>query len=259
MKNNKYLIYGEEKTYEEVFEFIKEYSENVKNEKYKHRTAHVLDLIKDEGKDLKILDYGSGWGLFTKIISEKSNSFDVTGIDLDKMSLKISQDIIGEKDNLHFLNQTIFDFKENFFDYVVSMQVIEHVHNPGNYLKEINRVLKNDGTLIITLPNVVQPMSILSLLIKSQKKLNLRLKERSQDMLKNYMKEHDHIQAWDPNHFVTFASSLGFEFEEIRMVEGVPVPFFKYWYTKLFGIKNLSYKMVFKFKKIKFVNIENND
>ena len=255
----KYKIYGEDKTYEETLSFINQYYEDVKNEGYKHRTAHVLDLIKVKNEVTNILDYGSGWGLFSKIISEKSENFNVTGIDLDEMSLKISQDIIGKKDNLQFLNKTIFDFDDNSFDYVVSMQVIEHVHNAGNYLKEINRILKNDGILIITLPNVVQPMSILSLLIKSQKKLNLRLKERSKHTLENYKKEHDHIHAWDPNHFVTFASSLGFEFEEIRMVEGVPLPFIKYWYTRIFGIRNLSYKMVFKFKKKHFIDISNND
>jgi SAM-dependent methyltransferase len=255
----KYKIYGKEKTYDETLYFLNKYYEDVKKEGYNHRTAHVLDLIKDENEILNILDYGSGWGLFSRIISEKSKNFNVVGIDLDEMSLKISQDIIGNQDNLNFLNKTIFDFEKESFDYVVSMQVIEHVHNPGNYLKEINRVLKNDGILIITLPNVVQPMSFLSLLTKSSKKLNIRLKERSRYTLKNYKKEHDHIQAWDPNHFVTFASSLGFEFEEVRMVEGVPMPFIKYWYTRIFGIKNLSYKMVFKFKKKYFINILNND
>jgi 2-polyprenyl-3-methyl-5-hydroxy-6-metoxy-1,4-benzoquinol methylase len=255
---SKYIIYGKEKTHDEVLNFLNKYYEDVKKEKYKHRAAHVLDLI-ESNKEIKILDYGSGWGLFSKIISEKGKNFDVTGIDLDEMSLKISQDIIGEKNNLHFLNKTIFDFDKNSFDYVISMQVIEHVHNPGNYLKEINRVLKDDGVLIISLPNVVQPMSFLSLLTKSTKKLNARLVERSKHILNNYKKEHDHIHAWDPNHFVTFVSSLGFEVEEVRMVEGVPVPFIKYWYTKLFGIRNLTYKMVFKLKKIKFVNIGNND
>ena len=106
----KYKLYGKEKTYHEVFSFINKYYEDVKKEGYKHRIAHIVDLIKENGKSIKILDYGSGWGLFSKIISEKSNTFDVIGIDLDKMSLKISKDIVGEKNNLHFLDKTILDF-----------------------------------------------------------------------------------------------------------------------------------------------------
>lgn len=258
MNNKIYKLYGKEKRFDEVSDFLKSYYNGVKKSGHKHRTAHFLDLIDDQSK-VDILDYGCGWGIFSKIISEKSTNCNVTGIDLDEMSLNISKDVTGEKDNLYFLDKKISDFETESFDYVLSMQVIEHVHNPGNYLKEINRVLKKDGYLIISLPNVVQPMSILSLMTKSISKLNKRLKERSKHILNNYKKEHDHIQAWDPNHFVTFLASMGFEFEEVRMVEGVPIPFIKYWHTKIFGIRNLSYKMVFKFKKVRYVDIGNND
>lgn len=255
----KYKVLGKYLSPSEVIEYLNNYYNDVKNKGYRHRMAHILDFIIDDNKDKKILDYGSGWGMFSKILSEKSKKFYVTGIDIDSTSLEISQDIIGKKNNLQFLNKTIFEFDEKVFDYVVSMQVIEHVHNPGNYIKEINRVLKDDGKLIISLPNGVQPRSILSLLTKSKRKLNTRLKARSLDVLDNYKKEHNHIHSWDPVHFVTFVSSLGFEFEEVKMVEGIPFPFRKYWHTKIFGISNLSYKMVYKFKKIKFVNISNND
>lgn len=258
MDNKIYKLYGKNKTFDEVSLFLESYYDGVQKSEQKHRIAHFLELIDDKSK-IDILDYGCGWGIFSKIVSEKSMNCNVTGIDLDDMSLNISKDIVGEKENLHFLDRKISDFKDKSFDYVLSMQVIEHVHNPGNYIKEINRVLKEEGYLIISLPNIVQPISILSLLTKSVSKLNMRLKERSSHILNNYKKEHDHIQAWDPNHFVTFLASMGFEFEEVRMVEGVPVPFFKYWHTRIFGIRNLSYKMVFKFKKVKYVKIGNND
>ena len=112
----KYKIYGEEKTYDEVLAFLRKYLENVKKEEYKHRAAHILDLIEDKGAPINILDYGSGWGIFSKLISDKSNNFDVTGIDLDGMSLKISQDITGETNNLHFLNKKIFDLDKEIFE-----------------------------------------------------------------------------------------------------------------------------------------------
>lgn len=250
-----YKLYGEEKTFAEVKEFLDKYYSAVKKEGKKHRIAHFLELINDEHK-VNVLDYGCGWGIFSKLIQEKSKNLNVEGIDLDPMSLSIAKDIVGELESLHFFNKKIIDYANKSFDYVLSMQVIEHVHNPGNYLREINRVLRDDGHLIISLPNVTQPNIILQLLLKSSKKLNRRLKERSELMLSNYKKEHDHIQAWDPYHFVTLLASLGFEFQEVRMVEGVPLPFIKYWHTKIFGIKNLSYKMVFLFKKIKEVEID---
>jgi SAM-dependent methyltransferase len=39
------------------------------------------------------------------------------------------------------------------YDVVVSLAVIEHLTNPGNFLAEISRVLRSGGTLILSTPN----------------------------------------------------------------------------------------------------------
>ena len=43
-------------------------------------------------------------------------------------------------------------FQNNKFDSVISNQVFEHVFNPDQFLRELNRVLKTDGLLLITVP-----------------------------------------------------------------------------------------------------------
>lgn len=43
-------------------------------------------------------------------------------------------------------------FKDNFFDVVVCSHVLEHVKDDRKALKEINRVLKKDGFLFISVP-----------------------------------------------------------------------------------------------------------
>ncbi len=47
---------------------------------------------------------------------------------------------------------------DNSFDTIVSFQVIEHIENDNDYLKEIARVLKPGGKAYITTPN--RPMSL---------------------------------------------------------------------------------------------------
>jgi len=42
---------------------------------------------------------------------------------------------------------------DNHFDFVVSFQVIEHIKNDVQYVKEIHRVLKKGGKFIVTTPN----------------------------------------------------------------------------------------------------------
>lgn len=49
-------------------------------------------------------------------------------------------------------------FADNLFDVVITFQVIEHIQDDFNFLKEIHRVLKPGGLAIITTPN--RPMSL---------------------------------------------------------------------------------------------------
>lgn len=49
-------------------------------------------------------------------------------------------------------------FADNSFDTVVTFQVIEHIEEDSFFLKEIHRVLKPGGTMLLTTPN--RPMSL---------------------------------------------------------------------------------------------------
>lgn len=53
-----------------------------------------------------------------------------------------------------FYDGKIFPFKQNEFDSVVTFQVFEHVFNPGEFLTEINKVLKPKGKLLMAVPFV---------------------------------------------------------------------------------------------------------
>jgi len=45
-----------------------------------------------------------------------------------------------------------FPFKDGEFDSVLTSQVLEHVFNPEEFLLEVNRVLKDGGVLLLTVP-----------------------------------------------------------------------------------------------------------
>jgi len=53
-----------------------------------------------------------------------------------------------------FYDGTKFPFNNNEFDSIVTNQVFEHVFNPDSFLNEINRVLKKNGILLLTVPFV---------------------------------------------------------------------------------------------------------
>ena len=53
-----------------------------------------------------------------------------------------------------FYDGKIIPFEDKFFDSILSNQVFEHVFNPNEFLREINRVTKIDGLFLITVPFV---------------------------------------------------------------------------------------------------------
>lgn len=244
-------IYGEEKKDSEVVKFVFSYVDSVKKTK-NDRYHIILSLIPNGGK--YILDYGCGWGHYSVAARNKGNI--VKAIDISENEIDICELVWGKTKNLKFESRAINTFKDKSFDCVLSSQVIEHVHNVGNYLSEINRVLKKKGQLIIGLPNIVNPRYFLGLMKNNMEE---KLKSLSERILNNYDKTHNHINGWDPTLFVTLCSSVGFLLEKYIPTEGVAFPFRKpfkpYVYTSIKRFKNLSYTMVFSFKKVCDVNI----
>ncbi len=98
-------------------------------------------------KPLRILDAGCGTGINLKYLQILG---DVYGLDISKNALIFSRTrgshslICGSVDKLPFKNE--------LFDLVLALDVIEHMDDEISAVREINRVLKPGGRLIITVP-----------------------------------------------------------------------------------------------------------
>lgn len=98
------------------------------------------------GKEItgKTLDAGCGTKPYENLFASTEYiglEFD-TGLDSEK-----------KKADYYYDGKT-FPFNNKEFDSVVTNQVLEHVFNPKEFLSEINRVLKTDGKLLLTVPFV---------------------------------------------------------------------------------------------------------
>lgn len=95
-----------------------------------------------KGKDNLILDIGCGGG--TILFTEYGK---VIGVDISKTSLSIAGHMYNGTVNA---NLEKLPFKDNIFDYVVSIDVLGHIPRgqKNNLLKEIKRVLKAGGKSI---------------------------------------------------------------------------------------------------------------
>jgi 2-polyprenyl-3-methyl-5-hydroxy-6-metoxy-1,4-benzoquinol methylase len=184
----------------------------------------------------------------------------VLAIDLSENEVDICRLVWGEQPGVSFEKRGIDSIGDAGFDIVLSNQVIEHVHNTGHYISEINRVMKSGGKMIISLPNIMNPRHFLAMLVGD---IQGRLRRINEEILQHYDKTHQHIHAWTPQTFVALCSSAGFRFEKYLPMEGIAFPFRKpfrpYLYWKNKRLRNWSYTMAFSFEKVREVRIDCRD
>ncbi len=90
----------------------------------------------------KTLDVGCG----TKPYEKYFNSSEYIGLEVDNTINKDEKKV----DVFYKGDKIPFDNKE--FDSVITSQVLEHIFNPQQFMEEINRVLKINGKLLLTVP-----------------------------------------------------------------------------------------------------------
>lgn len=71
--------------------------------------------------------------------------------DLERKSIYEMSVLLNEP-VLHAAEEKL-PFPDNHFDHVISIDVHEHLHNPNPFTRELVRVIKPDGRVIITVPN----------------------------------------------------------------------------------------------------------
>ena len=108
----------------------------------------------------KVLDLGCGDGDYAKRL--KDLGFDVIAGDIDLARFRY-------KNEIEFKHCDItkeMPFSANHFDYVLLMEVVEHLRNPYVVMPEINRIIKTNGSLVMSTPNILNLKSRLRFLIE---------------------------------------------------------------------------------------------
>lgn len=108
----------------------------------------ILEFFKDAPSG-RILDVPAGHGAFAQELLRRGHD----NIDC----LDIAADAFALRDpGVRFTRHDVIDplpFPDACFDYVFSIEGIEHFENPWTFAKELCRVLKPGGRLIISTPN----------------------------------------------------------------------------------------------------------
>jgi len=105
----------------------------------------VVKMMEKEPRG-KVLDIPTGTGILADRLRRKG--FDVYCCDINPSFFSIPDLSLQIGD----LNHSI-PYLDNFFDYLVSIDGIEHTENPSNAIREFVRVLKKGGKIFLTTAN----------------------------------------------------------------------------------------------------------
>jgi SAM-dependent methyltransferase len=151
--------------------FLRTYLQN-----HAKRLAASMSLTPLPASEKAALLELASWGPLLPYFKQEMGYHQVAGIDYgDETQKHIDAITIGE---LSFpyarldIESVPFPFPDGMFDVVLAWEIIEHMaYDPMFMLSEINRVLKSDGRLFITTPNIASARSLEALLCGGQPQL----------------------------------------------------------------------------------------
>lgn len=127
-----------------------DYAETQMDRRNQLRISQVIGLI-DPCEQL--LDLGCWDGFIMDKVLKSGKAKAVIGLDNSQKAVSM-----GQKKGLDVRYvesaDTSLPLNKNSFDCVFAGEIIEHVYDVDKFIREINRVLKKDGQLIITTPNL---------------------------------------------------------------------------------------------------------
>lgn len=159
-----------------------------------------------EMKGKEILDAGCGVGAFSEPLVSNNTVF---GIDFSEKSLEYAKQR-GLKVYCSDLGK--LPFEDAKFDLVLCIGVIQHIKDYDKIIKELGRVVKPSGILLIeTLNKFSAQRKLLDLIGKSNKNFDLMFgkKELGQLLTTLGFEEIEFMSLYHPMNFVTYSEDEG--------------------------------------------------
>jgi 2-polyprenyl-3-methyl-5-hydroxy-6-metoxy-1,4-benzoquinol methylase len=99
----------------------------------------------------RVLDIACGAGYGTSILAECSGS-ECVGVDVSAEAIRYAANRYAHP-RISFIQQSLMDFNDNRkFHNIISLETIEHVHEPAKAIAHLNNLLLPGGHLIISAP-----------------------------------------------------------------------------------------------------------
>jgi 2-polyprenyl-3-methyl-5-hydroxy-6-metoxy-1,4-benzoquinol methylase len=130
---------------------------------YASATVHntVLEVLRSIQPNGSLLDFGAGVGTFAKELLRTFNLTKLVGADLMPRPDELPESIEWIQSDL---NDSLL-LPDASFDVITAVEVIEHLENPRAVFRELQRLLRPDGILVLSTPNQESLRSYVTLML----------------------------------------------------------------------------------------------
>jgi len=113
--------------------------------------AHIK-IVRFVGVYKKVLEIGCATGAVSKRLKE--NGCEVIGVEIDSGAAQLAKKycqnvIIGDVESMRDI-----PYPDEYFDVILLSDVLEHLKSPLVLLRRVKKYLKDDGCLVVSIPNV---------------------------------------------------------------------------------------------------------
>ncbi len=158
----------------------------------------LITFFNKKPSDLNFLDFGMGWGNWARIVG----SFNVSSY-----GAELSEDRINhaKKYGVNIVDFTAL--QDDFFDYINTDQVFEHIPNPFEIIEKLSKSLKKGGILRISVPDGNRVKEALAIMDWDT--------EKGHPNSLNIVAPLEHINCYSTNSIVNMAKLVGLDWQNI--------------------------------------------
>ena len=158
-------------------------------DKYELKILRAMTSMKNAQM---VMEIGCGNGHGSRLIKKYFSPKNIIGIDLDERMIKIASKRNSDTSiSYMIMDASQLDFPDEYFDAVFDFGIIHHIPNWKDALREIERVLKPNGELIL------EDLSIDSF-------------TKGIGKLWRILSDHPYPSMYTPEQFTDFLNKLGF-------------------------------------------------
>ena len=130
---------------------------------YAHARTELIDLLSDEANaPINVLEIGCGAGATLAKILYRYPNASVKGVELDRKIAVLGSNYLDIRQGN--IESDDLNYEKGSFDYIIFGDVLEHLLDPDAAIQKVLPLLKSDGHIIASIPNIQHVSVLLPLL-----------------------------------------------------------------------------------------------